>query len=109
MQKGITEVKITKKIAISKGLQTKVYRREDLAKIADTILLFDNIEASFVIGKTVNGIGVSARSMGEIDVGKIMETIGGGGNTTEAATVITDKSLSEVLDLVNKTIKKIKR
>lgn len=106
MQKVITDVVVVKNIAISKGLQTQIYRREDLAKIADTILLFSNIEASFVVGKIDGGIGVSARSMGNIDVGKILEDFGGGGDNHEAATKITDKSLNEVLDLIIKLSKK---
>ena len=109
MQKVITEVKILKNIAISKGLQTKTYRREDLAKIADTILLFNNIEASFVIGKVSSGIGISARSMGDINVGEMMESIGGGGNNTEAAAILTDKTLNQAVDLVNSIINKKKR
>ena len=107
MQKVITEVKVIKKIAISRGLQTKIYRREDLAKIADTILLFKNIEASFVIGKVENGIGISARSMGEINIGEILEKFGGGGDNHEAATIIKDKSLNDVVDMVVKKAKKI--
>ena len=107
MQKVITEVKVVKKIAISKGLQTKMYRREELAKIADTILLFKNIEASFVIGKTDNGIGVSARSMGNINIGEIMEEFGGGGDCHEAATLIKDASLNEVVDRIIKRARKM--
>ena len=107
MQKVITEVKVIKKIAISKGLQTKVYRREDLAKIADTILLFNNIEASFVIGKIDNGVGISSRSMGNINVGQIMEEFGGGGDNHEAAAKITDRSLNEVFSEVTKKAKKL--
>lgn len=108
MQKVITEVKIVKKIAISKGLQTRIYRREDLAKIADTILLFNNIEASFVVGKIDGGIGISARSMGNINIGKIMEQFGGGGDNHEAAAKIKDKSLNEVITEITKIAKKIK-
>ncbi|MGN1000428.1 MAG: DHH family phosphoesterase [Bacilli bacterium] len=107
MQKVITEVKIIKKIAISKGLQTRKYRREDLAKIADTILLFNNIEASFVIGKIDKGIGISARSMGKINVGKIMEEFGGGGDNHEAAARILDKSLNEMVSEITKIAKKL--
>ena len=107
MQKVITEVKVVKKVAISRGLQTKTYRREDLAKIADIILLFKNIEASFVIGKVENGIGISARSMGEINVGEILEKFGGGGDNHEAATIIEDKGLNDVVDMVIKKAKKL--
>ena len=107
MQKVITEVKVIKKIAVTKGLQTKVYRREDLAKIADTILLFNNIEASFVIGKIDNGIGISSRSMGNINVGQIMEEFGGGGDNHEAAAKIIDRSLNEVFSEITKKAKKL--
>lgn len=108
-QKVITEVKIINKIAISKGLKAKKYRREDLAKIADTILLFDNIEASFVIGELdKKTIGISARSMGNVDVGKILETLSGGGDRYEAGAKITDKSIDEVASEIIKISKKIK-
>ena len=40
-QKVITNVKIIKNIAISSAKSTITYRREDLAKIADTLLLFN--------------------------------------------------------------------
>lgn len=107
MQKVITEVKVINKIAISRGLQTKIYRREDLAKIADTILLFNNIEASFVIGKVNGGIGISSRSMGDVNVGEVMERYGGGGDNHEAATKIVDKTLNEVFNLIIKEAKKL--
>ena len=70
--------------AISSGRSNIKYRREDLAKIADTLLQFDKIEASFVVGKLGNGnIGISARSLGNINVGKILEHFNGGGDENE--------------------------
>lgn len=107
MQKVITEVKVVKNIAISRGLQTRVYRREELAKIADIILLFNNIEASFVIGKVTGGVAISARSMGNICVGPILEGLGGGGDDHEAATLIKDKSLNQVFEEVVKLSRKL--
>lgn len=107
-QKVITEVKVIKNVAISKGLINKIYRREDLAKIADTILLFNNIEASFVIGKIdKNSVGISARSMGNIDVGEIMENFGGGGDNHEAASKIENQTLDVLTDEIIKLSKKI--
>ena len=35
------------KVAFTKATQNTIYRREDLAKVADTLLFFNNIEASF--------------------------------------------------------------
>lgn len=97
-QRVITDTEIIKKkIAIAVGSQKLKYKREDLAKIADTLLEFNHIELSFVIGKLEDGtIGISGRSIGKVSVGKILENFGGGGDKYEAACKITDKSLREV-------------
>lgn len=96
-QKVITDVKVFGKIALSKGLHKVIYKKEDLAKIADTLLFFNRIEASFVIGRISDDeIGVSARSMGNINVGKIMEKFGGGGDAHEAATRVKIDQLKEL-------------
>lgn len=96
-QKVITNVKQIKNIAISNGKSTIRYRREDLAKIADTLLQFDKIEASFVIGKLENkSVGISARSLGNINVGKVLENFNGGGDENEAGACIENTSIKEV-------------
>ena len=96
-QKVITDVKQIKNIAISKGKSKIVYRREDLAKIADTLLQFDKIKASFVIGKLENGeVGISARSLGTINVGKILEKFNGGGDENEAGATVKDSNTKKV-------------
>ena len=66
-QKLITNVEIINdKIAIAKGSSYSIYRREDLAKIADTLLFFNDIELSFVIAKTANNVtSISGRSIGK--------------------------------------------
>ena len=80
-------------------LDKKIYKTSDLAKIAEEILQFENIEASFTIGyldeKTV---GISARSLGKIDVEKIMNSLGGGGHKTDAACRIENSSITKVKD-----------
>ena len=45
-------------------------------------------------------IGISARSLGDIDVSVIMKEMGGGGHNSNAATQIKDKTLKEVKQLV---------
>jgi len=61
---------IDDKIAFTRASANTIYRREDLAKVADTLLFFNNIEASFVIGKIgKDTIGISARSLGNYDIG----------------------------------------
>ncbi|WP_108993113.1 DHH family phosphoesterase [Paenibacillus agaridevorans] len=57
-----------------------------IAKSADTLLNMTDILASFVIGERPDGlIGISARSLGGINVQVVMERMGGGGHLTNAA------------------------
>lgn len=104
-QKMITDVKIINNIAITKGDDDDVYRKEELAKTADTLLLFNNIEASFVVARIdKNTVGISARSLGKINVGQILEMLGGGGDAHEAAAKridnTTDKLERELLNIL---------
>lgn len=88
---------INNKIAITKATPYTQYRREDLAKTADTLLFFNNIEASFVIGRIgKETIGISARSLGSYDITKILTKLGGGGDTYGGAAVFTDTTISNV-------------
>lgn len=95
-QKVIVDVEILdEKYAITTGDETIKYKREELAKIADTLLQFKGIVASFVIGKTDdNKIGLSARSDGKVDVSKIAEKLGGGGGVQEAAAQLDEKTIA---------------
>ena len=87
-------------------LDSKIYENKDLASIAEELLQFENVEASFVIGKIKsNIIGISARSIGKVNVEEIMAKLGGGGHYTEAATQIKDKSLIEVERMLLDTLK----
>ena len=82
-----------------------IHDNVDLAMISDELLRFDNIEASFTIGKiSKDTIGVSARSIGNISVGMIMSEIGGGGHVTDAAAQIKDKSMEEVKEIITKIV-----
>ena len=107
-QKLLTGIEtINDKIAFTKAAQYTVYRREDLAKVADTLLFFNNIEASFVIGKIgKNTVGISARSLGNYNISRILEKLGGGGDEYNGAAKFEKKTISEVEQLLKKEIKK---
>lgn len=107
-QKLLTRLEvIDDKIAFTKATSTTIYRREDLAKIADTLLFFNNIESSFVIGKLdQDTVGVSARSLGNYNISKILEKLGGGGDEYNGACVFKKKSISQVEKLIKEQIKK---
>ncbi len=86
---------ITENIVIATA--NNIYDNEELAKAADTILTFNNVEASFVIGYlSENEVGISARSLGKIDVQKIMKQLNGGGHKTDAATQIKNKDIFQI-------------
>lgn len=95
------------KIAFTKSSAGTIYRREELAKLADTLLFFNNIEASFVVGKIdKDTIGVSARSLGNYNISKILEHLGGGGDEDSGAVTFKKKTISQVEKLLKAEIKK---
>lgn len=69
-----------------------------VAQAADTLLNMTGVHASFVVAERPDGlIGISARSMGSINVQVIMERLGGGGHLTNAAAQM-EGELSEAED-----------
>ena len=66
------------------------------AQAADTALDLENVGASFAITRrSQDTIGISARSMGKINVQIIMEKLGGGGHLSNAATQIKGVTIEE--------------
>lgn len=106
-QKLITNVQITdNKIAIAKGSSYAIYRKEDLAKIADTLLFFNDIELSFVIAKTSNNItSVSGRSIGKKSIANILSKLGGGGDKMGGAAQFENVPISKAAEKLNQAIK----
>ncbi|RFU67274.1 DHH family phosphoesterase [Peribacillus saganii] len=85
-----------KGIAIAKGGPDQINNQVLIAQAADTLLTMDGVAASFAISKRdENMIGISARSLGDVNVQIIMESLGGGGHLTNAATQLTDISVDE--------------
>ena len=111
MQKIIFNTEIINKVfAVTVGKKSEIYTKEQLAKIADSLLQFDEIEASFCIGKiNSNIIGISARSLGNIDVQKIMEKLNGGGHLTDAACQMYNTTLDKAKSTLLKTINKLEK
>ncbi|KAF0819247.1 MULTISPECIES: DHH family phosphoesterase [unclassified Cytobacillus] len=84
-------------IAIAKGQPDQIFDQVLIAQTADTLLTMDGVVASFVISnRSENMIGVSARSLGDINVQVIMENLEGGGHLTNAATQLQDATLDDV-------------
>ncbi|HIS29462.1 MAG TPA: DHH family phosphoesterase [Candidatus Avamphibacillus intestinigallinarum] len=93
-------------VAIATGDPDEVYDQVLIAQAADTLLTMNGMNASFVISKRSDDrVGISARSLGEVNVQIIMEQMNGGGHLTNAATQIEDTTvedaevlLKEILD-----------
>lgn len=89
-------------------LHKKNYNPSYLATMSEDLLRFDKVEASFTIGKLSNNkIGISARSLGNINVETYMSALGGGGHLTDAACQLENKTIKEAEKLLIKTIKTI--
>lgn len=80
-----------------------------IAQVADSLLNMNNVHASFVISERMDGlIGISARSLGKMNVQVVMERLGGGGHLTNAAVQLegsieyAESRLREVLDQMEK-------
>ena len=105
-QKLLADIEtINNKIAFTKATPYTIYRREELAKVADTLLFFNSIEASFVIGKIgKDTIGISGRSLGNYDISTILEKLGGGGDNYNGAAKFEKTTISKVEQMLKKEI-----
>ena len=74
------------------------------AAAADELLDIRGVEASFVLTEMPNVINVSARSLGDINVQVIMESIGGGGHLTIAGAQLGETTMEEALEKLNQAI-----
>ncbi|SDD86194.1 c-di-AMP phosphodiesterase, consists of a GGDEF-like and DHH domains [Paenibacillus sp. UNCCL117] len=74
-------------IALAVAEPGRKYSQLNIAQVADTLLTMTGIMASFAISERNDGlIGISARSLGQMNVQVVMERMGGGGHLTNAAT-----------------------
>ena len=89
-------------------LDEKEYNPSYLATMSEDLLRFDGVEASFTIGKIITKkIGISARSLGNINVETFMRELGGGGHLTDAACQLEENNLKEVEKKLTKVLKEV--
>ncbi|MBO8155652.1 MAG: DHH family phosphoesterase [Bacillaceae bacterium] len=92
-------------IAITRAQEGETYGPVTIAQAADTLLTMNEIKASFVIAERDDGrIGVSARSLGDVNVQVIMEKMNGGGHLTNAATQLEDTTIDQVEEQLKEII-----
>lgn len=94
----------TKGMAIATAEPGVIHDQVLVAQAADQLLSLQGIRAAFVIAELQDGrTAISARSLGEVNVQLIMETLGGGGHLTNAATQMSE-SVITVADALRKAI-----
>ncbi|MDD1501320.1 DHH family phosphoesterase [Lysinibacillus sp. CNPSo 3705] len=95
-------------IAIAVGEEAKVYDSVLIAQTADILLTMKDVGASFVIAHRSDGkIGISARSLGEVNVQLVMEKLGGGGHLTNAACQVEANSIDGVRKYLEEAINEV--
>ncbi|KZZ85450.1 DHH family phosphoesterase [Bacillus sp. SJS] len=76
-----------------------------IAQTADTLLSMSGVSASFVLARrNENTVGISARSLGDVNVQLIMEALDGGGHLTNAATQLHDITVAEAEERLKQAI-----
>ncbi len=99
---------VQKGMAVAVGEENEIHRQVIAAQTADTILSMTDVEASFVIVRIdEDKIGVSARSLGKVNVQRIMEKLGGGGHLTNAATQIKDVTIADAKEQLAEVMQEI--
>ncbi|MBK5244032.1 MAG: DHH family phosphoesterase [Eubacteriaceae bacterium] len=97
-------------IAISTFENDTDYGKLIASQAADELLNIKGIVASFIILKNEDGLTISGRSMGEVNVQLILEKLGGGGHLAIAGAQIPgENSLETGKDLVLEAIEKHKK
>ncbi|ALC88277.1 hypothetical protein AM499_16115 [Bacillus sp. FJAT-22090] len=92
-------------VAIAHGAENASYSQVLLAQTADILLTMNNISASFVVGyRSDSIIGISARSLGDVNVQLIMERLSGGGHLTNAACQLENATIDEAINMLKTAI-----
>lgn len=79
--------------------------RKDAAKAADSLLGISGVNASIVAFRENDGVIVSARSPGKVNVQILMEHLGGGGNNSSAGAQLMHTTVEEVEALAAEAVR----
>ena len=95
-------------VGIVQGEENTTYPTVVAAQTADMMLSMENIDASFVVTKREDGrIGISGRSLGNKNVQRVMEKMGGGGHFSNAATQLSDTTIEEAVIQLKEVISEL--
>lgn len=88
-------------IAVNEG---EVKNTLTIPQAADELLKIDGIKASFVLAKIREDVVISGRSLGDINVQIILESIGGGGHMSIAGAKISNIDVNEAKNILIQSI-----
>lgn len=89
-------------------LDNKINTNEELSSVAEEMLKFEDVTATFAIGKLEDKyIGISAKSIGNVDVCAIMKKFNGGGHLNNAAAQIKKMKIQEIIEIISKALKEV--
>lgn len=100
----VSNAQIYRDTAISIADEDLSAHRVAAAQAADDLLSVQGVKASFVISRMNGKVSISARSYHECNVQLIMESLGGGGHQTMAATQLSDMTVDEAADTLKTVI-----
>ena len=85
---------------------SKTYERATLAKVSDELISISGIELGITIAYIGDKeVGLSARSLGNINCQMIMEQMGGGGHLNNAAAQRKNQTVKEVIAILKEKLK----
>ena len=89
---------------VALAVAEKEVSRVTAAKAADDLLSLQGVQASVVLYRQGDGVSMSGRSLGEVNVQVILERLGGGGNATAAGGHVSGADLYAVRQRVAEAI-----
>lgn len=97
-------------VVICQGEEDTLYDTATLAKVGDQCMQLSGIQAAFVFAKTKNGIGISARSNGTINVQMLVEKMcdegKGGGHFTAAGGICSENRLDNASNKIHEVLER---
>ncbi len=105
----ITDVEVYRdNVAIAVQSDMVEVEKQALAKVSDELLSIEGFILSVTCGYLKGGkIGLSARSLGQVNCQVLMEKLGGGGHLTAAATQIAKEKMPEVIKKLKLAINEV--
>lgn len=100
----VSSAQVYNRAAIAASAVDYSANRAAASQAADDLLTVQGVVASFVVTQMGQQVNISARSFGECNVQLIMESLGGGGHLTMAATQMSDVTVDQAVEQLKNAI-----